>query len=72
MKTYIISESQVKRILMEESKIKKGFAIKYSPSKDSEPIYSSKVMEFNSMDEYNMFKESLGSKREIIGEIDID
>ena len=72
MKTYIISESQVKRILMEEQKIKKGIAFKYSPSKDEEPIYSSKIMEFNSMDDYNMFKESLGDKREIIGEIDID
>ena len=72
MKTYIISESQVKRILMEEQKIKKGIAFKYSPSKDSEPIYSSKIMEFNSMDDYTMFKESLGDKREIIGEIDID
>jgi hypothetical protein len=29
-------------------------------------------MEFNSMDDYTMFKESLGDKREIIGEIDID
>jgi len=72
MKTYIISESQVKRILMEEQKIKKGIAFKYSPSKDQEPIYSSKIMEFNSMDDYTMFKESLGDKREIIGEIDID
>ena len=57
---------------MEEQKIKKGIAFKYSPSKDSEPIYSSKIMEFNSMDDYNTFKESLGDKREIIGEIDID
>ena len=72
MKKYIITEEQMNMILNEkEGSIKKGFAIKYNPGKGKDPVYTSEIKEFSSMEEFNEYKDSLGDKREIIGVIDI-
>jgi len=72
MKKYIITESQINRILNENTKIKKGIAIKYKPGKDQDDVYTSEIKEFDSVDEFEDYKSSLGKKREIIGVIDIE
>jgi hypothetical protein len=71
MKKYIITESQINRILNENTKIKKGIAIKYKPGKNQEDVYTSIIKEFDSINEFEDYKSSLGKKREIIGVIDI-
>jgi len=71
MKKYIITESQINKILNENTKIKKGIAIKYKPGKGQEDVYSSVIKEFDSVDDFERYKRSLGEKREIIGVIDI-
>ena len=71
MKKYIITESQINKILNENTKIKKGIAYKYKPGKGQEEVYTSEVKEFDSVEEFERYKRSLGEKREIIGVIDI-
>jgi len=72
MKKYIITENQINRILNENTKIKKGIAIKYKPGKSQGDVYTSEIKEFDSIDEFEDYKNSLGKKREIIGVIDIE
>ena len=72
MKKYIITENQINRILNENTKIKKGIAIKYKPGKDQDDVYTSEIKEFDSINEFEDYKSSLGKKREIIGVIDIE
>lgn len=72
MKKYIITENQINRILNENTKIKKGIAIKYKPGKNQEDVYTSIIKEFDSINEFEDYKSSLGKKREIIGVIDIE
>ena len=72
MRKYIITENQINRILNENTKIKKGIAIKYKPGKDQGDVYTSEIKEFDSIDEFEDYKNSLGNKREIIGIIDIE
>ena len=73
MRKYIVTEEQLRQYLTEkENSVKKGIAIKYSPGKGQEPVYTSEIKEFSSMEEFNEYKDSLGNKKEIIGIIDID
>jgi hypothetical protein len=72
MKKYIITDNQINRIRNENTKIKKGLAIKYKPGKNQEDVYTSIIKEFDSINEFEDYKSSLGKKREIIGVIDIE
>ena len=73
MKKYIITEEQMNMILNEkEGSIKKGFAIKYNPGEGMDPVYTSEIKDFSSIEEFNSYKDSMGNKREIIGVIDIE
>lgn len=72
MKTYIITEDQMERILKGDSSgIKKGIAYKVTPTKNSESYYESEIKTFGSEEEFNEYKNNLGDDREIIGVIDI-
>lgn len=72
MKTYIITEDQMERILKDDSSgIKKGIAYKVTPTKNSEPYYESEIKTFGSEEEFNEYKNNLGDDRSIIGVIDI-
>lgn len=51
--------------------MKKGIAIKYTPGKDQDPVYTSVIKEFDSQEDFNNFKDNLNPKKEIIGVIDI-
>lgn len=73
MKTYIITEDQMERILKDDSSgIKKGIAYKITPTKNSEPYYESEIKTFGNEEEFNEYKNNLGDDREIIGVIDIE
>ncbi len=72
MRKYIITENQINRILNENTKIKKGIAIKYKPGKGQEDVYTSEIKEFDSVEDFENYKKSLSEKREIIGVIDIE
>jgi hypothetical protein len=71
MRKYIITEDQIERLLNENTKIKKGIAIKFKPGGGQEDVYTSIIKEFNSLTEFDDYKNSLGKKKEIIGIIDI-
>jgi len=51
--------------------MKKGIAIKYTPSKDQDPVYTSIIKEFDSQEDFENFKDNLNPKKKIIGVIDI-
>jgi hypothetical protein len=75
MKTYIITEDQIQRVLQNEDKssgIKKGIALKITPTRNSEPYYESEIKSFGSETEFNEYKDNLGDDKEIIGVIDIE
>ena len=75
MKTYIITEDQIQRVLQNEDKssgIKKGIALKVTPTRNSEPYYESEIKSFGSETEFNEYKDNLGDDKEIIGVIDIE
>jgi len=71
MKKYIITESQITRILNESTSIKKGIAFKYKPGRNQQEVYTSEIKEFDSVEDFERYKRSLSEKREIIGIIDI-
>jgi hypothetical protein len=73
MKTYILTEDQFNRIELNDNRngIKKGIALKVTPTRNSEPYYESEIKSFGSEQEFNEYKNNLGDKKEIIGVIDI-
>ena len=74
MKTYILTEDQMNRVLSNEDSttgIKKGIALKVTPTRNSEPYYESEIKSFGSEQEFNEYRNNLGDKKEIIGVIDI-
>lgn len=73
MKTYILTEDQMERVLPNDSitGIKKGIAYKVTPTRNSEPYYESEIKSFVSEQEFNEYRNNLGDKKEIIGIIDI-
>lgn len=71
MKKYIITEEQLNKILSEQDQpITKGIALHISD--ENGEYYESKLMDFNSEEEYNEWKETLDEGTEIIGEMDIE
>lgn len=72
MRKYIITESQIEQILNENTKIKKGIAIKYRPGKGQDDVYKSEIKEFYSIEDFENYKSSLSEKRKIIGIINIE
>ena len=71
MKKYIITEEQLNKILSEQDQpITKGIALHITD--ENGEYYESKLMEFNSEEEYNEWKETLDEGVEIIGEMDIE
>jgi|688.fasta_scaffold21067_1 hypothetical protein len=73
MKTYILTEDQFNRIELNDKRngIKKGIALKVTPTRNSEPYYESEIKSFGDEQEFNEYKNNLGDKKEIIGVIDI-
>jgi len=73
MKTYILTEDQMERVLSNDNTtgIKKGIAYKVTPTRNSEPYYESEIKSFVSEQEFNEYRNNLGDKKEIIGVIDI-
>lgn len=71
MKKYIITEEQLNKILSEQDQpITKGIALHITD--ENGEYYESKLMDFNSEEEYNEWKETLDEGVEIIGEMDIE
>ena len=72
MKNFVLTESQIKRVLIEKEDlpIKKGFALKIS-KKGSEPYYESKMESFNSEDEVKDYIDNLKEDTEVLAVIDI-
>ena len=72
MKNYVLTENQVKRVIIEkgDSNITKGFALKIS-KKGSEPYYESKMESFSSEDEVNDYINNLKEDTEVLAVIDI-
>ena len=72
MKNFVLTESQIKRVLIEKKDlpIKKGFALKIS-KKGSEPYYESKMESFKSEDEVKDYIDSLKEDTEVLAVIDI-
>jgi hypothetical protein len=71
MKKYIITETQLKKLLLEEkNSIKKGIALKIDD--ENGEYYKSIIKEFTSNDDYKNWKNNLEPNIEIIGDIDIE
>ena len=72
MKNFVLTESQIKRVLIEKEDlpIKKGFALKIS-KKGSEPYYESKMESFKTEDEVKDYIDNLKEDTEVLAVIDI-
>ena len=69
MKTYILTERQIKEIV-DQPMIKKGIALKISD--ENGEYYKSVLKEFVDEEEYNEWKDNLDDTMSVIGEMDIE
>ena len=69
MKTYILTERQIKEIV-DQPMIKKGIALKISD--ENGEYYKSVLKEFVDEGEYNEWKDNLDDTMSVIGEMDIE